>query len=338
MDVTDQNPVIVPSSVPVQEPTQFKIPEPSSSKFPMGLIVLPLLVLVVGAVIYFGKYYPSSLNIFSKPTPTPTIAAASPSAMPTVDPTANWNTLKFSKYGFTCKIPSGWGIVNNMLTGVFVPINSDKQFDEGFNLIMIKKSSDSKSLIQLDLTRQANPYFEKTGTEPEFDQILSTFKFTEKSANDNLTANWKTYTSPKFTFSIKYPSSINTSKLVGEWTFEEIPGSSTLGGGVGFGPPASKSGGWAWGVYVYGGAEEEKLIAEMGNQFSDRKEERKEITVNGLPATLVTVTTPQIKDWIYKAVFIQVKTPGQSTIYRIGNGAVDLPEFDSFVESFRLTN
>jgi len=42
--------------------------------------------------------------------------------------------------------------------------------------------------------------------EPEvFDQILSTFKFTDQKQADG-TENWKTYTNDQYGFSIKYPA------------------------------------------------------------------------------------------------------------------------------------
>lgn len=157
----------------------------SQTQFPNRLIsIIVLLTLIVTTVslalgVYLGKiYFAPSPDVVALPTPV----VSAPTTMPTVDPTASWKTLSFSEYGFICKIPEGWGIVNNMLTGDFVPIDSDKTFNEGFNLIMIKKNSDSQNLIQIDLTRESNPYINKTGSEPEFDRILSTFKFTEKNA------------------------------------------------------------------------------------------------------------------------------------------------------------
>lgn len=138
MDITDQNQTVipnaaVPNSVPVQEPTQFKIPEPppvipnssyviptrqsaSGGKAgifssPFFIVLLILIVLVFG--IYLGKTYFSSLNLFSKPTPIPTIAVASPSAMPTTDPTANWKTYTNQSHNFSLKYPANLTVLRD---------------------------------------------------------------------------------------------------------------------------------------------------------------------------------------------------------------------------------
>lgn len=156
-----------------------------------------------------------------------------------------------------------------------------------------------------------------------FNQILQTLKFT--NATDE-TASWNIYTSNKFNFTIKYPNKINAYNE--NWQYEE------LGEQIGFGPPSSKPGGWMWGVFVYTDKTVEQLIKDTGSQFNDRQEERKNITVNGKSALLVTVTTKSSEGWISKKVFLE----NNGKVYEIGNGARDHSEFDQFYNSFKLTN
>ena len=58
------------------------------------------------------------------------------------------------------------------------------------------------------------------------------------------------------------------------------------------------------------------LIAQEGSQLIDRKESRKNIVTNGVPALLVTVTgtTEEGESLIYKTVYIE----RNNTIYGIG--------------------
>lgn len=154
---------------------------------------------------------------------------------------------------------------------------------------------------------------------------------TQSPQTDN-TADWNTYNSTKLGFTIKYPKKV--SKYNETWQYEEfniIGGTNTI---VGFGTPSSKSGGYIWDVSVYTDKTVEQIIKEQGQQFSDRKESRKNITVNGKPALLVTVTTNSIPDWISKIVLIEQG----GKVFVIGNGAVEIPEFENFYNSFKLSN
>lgn len=96
--------------------------------------------------------------------------------------TENWNTIKFSWYGLTCKIPEGWGIINDALNGRFIPVYSDKTFTEGFSPIQIQKNQTSKNNLTLDLNEGAKGlknFYEISGSEPEFDYIISTCEFSQ---------------------------------------------------------------------------------------------------------------------------------------------------------------
>ncbi len=144
------------------------------------------------------------------------------------------------------------------------------------------------------------------------------------------TANWKTYTNTKLNFSVKYP--ITTSKFNGNWYYEE----GGIGQVVRFSPPSSKSGGLVWAINAYDKSNSslENLISIPGSQFKDRTEARQDITVDGIPAKLVTLTTKEFKDWIHKAVYFEK----DGKIYEITNGAVDQPEFELFYKSFKFND
>lgn len=143
----------------------------------------------------------------------------------------------------------------------------------------------------------------------------------------DVTVNWNTSTNSEYGFTIKYPKKID--KYPESWQHEEY---GTTDFGVGFGTPSSKSGGYIWGVSVYVNGDMEALIKQMGSQFSDRKESRQDITINGVPALLVTVTTNQYPGWVSKNVYIQ----RNGRVYIIGNGAIGLSEFDLFYNSFQF--
>jgi hypothetical protein len=74
-------------------------------------------------------------------------------------------------------------------------------------------------------------------------------------------------------------------------------------------------------------------MSKDGQQFDDRKESRKNITVKGsIPATLVTVTTGKYKDWISKSVYFEKN----NKIFTLSNGALDDAKFEYFYDSIEF--
>jgi len=76
----------------------------------------------------------------------------------------------------------------------------------------------------------------------------------------------------------------------------------------------------------------EQYIKDMGKQFSDRQEKRGNITINGISAVKVVVTTPSVPTWDYEAVIIEQ----QNRFYVMHNGAVKRDSFTDFYKSFKL--
>ncbi len=127
---------------------------------------------------------------------------------------------------------------------------------------------------------------------------------------------WKILIS--FKFQISYPQ---------DWIYEEFDFR------IGFGLTESKSGGYQWGINFYSPSELEKVIAQMGDQFEDRKESRSEVSVNkNITGTMVTVTTNKYPDWISKTIYFE----NNGQLFAIGNGAIDDDRFETFYKSFEF--
>jgi hypothetical protein len=157
--------------------------------------------------------------------------------------------------------------------------------------------------------------------------LAKDLKSTLAKKSQSTPTGWKTYSNADF--SVMYPSYRN-------WVSDE---SGFVPVGVAFGTIASKNGGYIWGIRAVEKkiATQEVLIARMGQQFSDRKEKREEIKVNGEPALLVTVTSPSNQGWVYKQVFIDGASAGRPTrTYVISNGASTEPDFATFYKSFKF--
>lgn len=103
---------------------------------------------------------------------------------------------------------------------------------------------------------------------------------------------WKTYRNKNYNFEVKYPPN---------WIYSE---GNYL---VGFDTHDSVPGGPLFGIFFENPDNLEKLISGMGNQFSDRKEERKKVELNGIEGLMVTVTTNELKIgeqyWISKNIY-----------------------------------
>ncbi len=146
-------------------------------------------------------------------------------------------------------------------------------------------------------------------------------------------SDWKIYKNDKYGFEVKYPNKINSN--IGYINNEEWYTSGNYNS-ISFGTPSSKSGGLIWNISIQSkdGFDIEKNIKLMGNQFSDRRESRQNFSIDGIPVLLVTIKTDTNKDWVLKVIYIEK----DNKVYMIENGAIDIPEFIKFYNSFKFTN
>ncbi len=164
------------------------------------------------------------------------------------------------------------------------------------------------------------------------DNSATTVKKTA-TATTGETADWKTYTNETYGFSIKYPAQIKDT----EWKIIPVSGTTETH----FGPVVTGSAleGYdgVWGISVITGKSADQVMAEFGDQFGDRKQSKKNIVISGKTATLVTITTASMPDWVSKNVVLSYG----STVFSIGNGALDnevySPYFEDFYSSFKIT-
>ncbi len=151
------------------------------------------------------------------------------------------------------------------------------------------------------------------------------------------TTNWKTYINTKFGFSIKYPDG---------WRVVDSLDNPGPMNSVSFGPKQIGED-TLWGVVFYKKPDYslDKIINDIGTQFSDRKQTKEAITVGGISATKVVTTTQQYVDW-YHVMIIYENSEG---FFAVNNGAIkdrNLPfnrgvpvgtTFEQFYSSFKFT-
>jgi len=207
-----------------------------NKKFAITFVILSLL----GAGAYAGIWYWQDQQVAQEVVPTFT-----PRPSTTPDPTADWKTYTNTQYGFEFKYPSDWNswldsnnvasIVNlqqkdDDMGSAVISVSATKQLSQTTkpldSTMVLNKTSDvtyngirwsltftsdkrEPTLRFISATAYHNGYLYNIvsrnypdTTEKLFDQILSTFKFTDIAD----TSTWKTYTSPKYGYSIQYPS------------------------------------------------------------------------------------------------------------------------------------
>ncbi|MDO8482708.1 MAG: hypothetical protein Q7S86_02730 [bacterium] len=157
-------------------------------------------------------------------------------------------------------------------------------------------------------------------------------------SKDGQTSNWKTYTSEKYGFELLYPVEWKTyipqvKNMVVVLGVKAGKGNGDIEGDV-FVTAYKKT-------EIYLDKKEDgslkspldTLIERIGNQFSDRKVIKEMLTINGIQATKITVTTPSLSGWKDEEFFIE----RGDTIFIFSNGAVPKKMFEPVVLSLKFT-
>lgn len=131
------------------------------------------------------------------------------------------------------------------------------------------------------------------------------------------------YTHPDGFYTVSIPDGW---QLVAEWENQVSFGQKTRIGGHGYDGELF--------IFMYDSRHQnvDTLAREMGAQFTDRREKRESVVVDGRSATKVTVTTPSVPGWVYEQVMVQA----DGWIYALSNGATPNSHFVPFYESFHL--
>jgi hypothetical protein len=145
-------------------------------------------------------------------------------------------------------------------------------------------------------------------------------------------SEWSSYTNQGALYEIKYPNGWRVVPYnIGEGYGPKEVGEDVL---------------WAINFYEKSKYTLDQVAAEFGKQFSDRKQTKQDITINGLSAVKYITTTPSIPDWYYETIVIE---RGSSYIV-ISNGAINNENlqkmkgvsagttFEKFYQSFRFVN
>ena len=166
--------------------------------------------------------------------------------------------------------------------------------------------------LQNQLSQSVVP---QSTTQPTTTTVPSTSQAPDK------TASWQTHADYTTAYSIKYPQG---------WRKVDFGK-----GSIGVGPSeVGEDVKWAVNVYDSSATSIEQLISEIGKQFPDRKEKREEVVLWAggakIKAIKVTVTTPQISDWLSETIIFEQ----EGKIFSIGNGAIKDSNFELFYNSF----
>jgi hypothetical protein len=206
---------------------------PTHKKFSLFLFLLiPILTTIAVISLYVLL---QARTMYQQTLP---IASPAPSSTPlaSADPTADWQTYTNNKYNFSFKYPKNFDYLtededfaNGDYKGVVIVQNFPRTKTPNYSdnatfqmLIYVKKdigdirNQESLTLYgdhgaYINIVRNGYVYqidftLNKTDNTNLPEQILSTFKFTDKSA-ESATDSWQTYTNMPHNFSIRYPES-----------------------------------------------------------------------------------------------------------------------------------
>lgn len=207
----------------------------------------------------------------------------------------------------------------NVVVGIIVAVVVTALVAGGLTYSWQKKQGDEQVLA---VAKQAEEAKNKAD-ELEQKLLAEQNKLAELSKQDeNAPQEWVSYTSTNYNLSFFYPKG---------WKVEDIISEEQAAYSViGLTPP-NMSEDFQWGILVHESSATtiDKIIADIGDQFTDRQVEKEKITVNGLSATKVLVTTATIPTWYAETIIITK----DKMIYQVNNGAIKDDKFETFYKS-----
>ncbi len=211
----------------------------------VALIIIAAAVLFgIGASVYVATQQPQPAEQQSVQTSQGQQQVISPN----VD-TSNWQTYRNDKYGFEFKYPTNWKLsevveIPNGIgfgffnTGVLFSISSltQDEWETRMNKAEVRVLGQNDK--QVFIVGHPVPYSIPKDKKVLFEQILSTFKFTEPSSLKNGVTGMSQYTDSNFGFSFWYPNT---------WTVQNTATKNNYAGGtvqktLTIAPPAEPNG------------------------------------------------------------------------------------------------
>jgi cytoskeletal protein RodZ len=128
---------------------------------------------------------------------------------------------------------------------------------------------------------------------------------TTSGINQTPEAGWQSHIDPKGVYKVNYPTGWRT---------------VTFDAGEGFGPAEMRED-VLWIISSSDKASNpiDEIAEKIGSQFSDRKQEKQEITINGRPATKYITTTGQFEGWYLETIVID----HGNDYFVLANGAIN---------------
>lgn len=144
-----------------------------------GNIFIPLLTLValITTLTAGFLFWQNQAIEFYKPQVTAPPISVTPTPTPRSE-TDNWNEMVFSYYDFSLKFPKNWEVSNDALTGKPIIFTSYQVITNSpQKLITIHEKGDTVNSIDFDMSKGVPKGITIHGFSPEFEKIISTFKY-----------------------------------------------------------------------------------------------------------------------------------------------------------------
>lgn len=101
-----------------------------------------------------------------------------PTSAPPIVNTEGWKTVVFPRYKFSLKLPPGWAISSNLLTGDRIPLNDSVTVVENDYANLINVYKNNEAIFAVDMGHKyPEGFFVYKKDEPEINNIVKTFEW-----------------------------------------------------------------------------------------------------------------------------------------------------------------